>query len=180
MEVCYRRRSRHALPKRIDSRQAGQRLRIHAVVFLAALPDQTHVPRMRYDHFVSDSLSSRLTHGECIPVSSTMRHRGMTPNTSRIAFGVVPRFCSRSTSPTSSSRQYQLERSSRSRPIVSFGCEKFLIFAATVLTFFLAGLLYLLCFEHVDNLGAYSIPSETGLLIPSDCARWVYLLRKLA
>jgi hypothetical protein len=37
-----------------------------------------------------------------------------------------------------------------------------------VLTFFIAGLLYLLCFEHVDNLGAYSIPSETGLLIPSD------------
>jgi hypothetical protein len=24
-----------------------------------------------------------------------------------------------------------------------------------------------LCFKHVDNLGAYSIPSETGLLIPS-------------
>src|SRR5205823_14853638 len=23
--------------------------------------------------------------------------------------------------------------------------------------------------KHVDNLGAYSIPSETGLLIPSDC-----------
>jgi hypothetical protein len=33
--------------------------------------------------------------------------------------------------------------------------------------FFIAGLLYLLGFEHVDNLGAYSIPSETGLLIPS-------------
>jgi len=27
---------------------------------------------------------------------------------------------------------------------------------------------YLFCFEHVDNLGAYSIPSGTGLLIPSD------------
>jgi hypothetical protein len=26
---------------------------------------------------------------------------------------------------------------------------------------------YLLRFERVDNLGAYSIPSETGLLIPS-------------
>ncbi|PYX72476.1 MAG: hypothetical protein DMG78_12175 [Acidobacteria bacterium] len=26
-----------------------------------------------------------------------------------------------------------------------------------------------LCFEHVDTLGAYSIPSETGLLISSDC-----------
>jgi hypothetical protein len=38
---------------------------------------------------------------------------------------------------------------------------------ATVLIFFIAGLLYLLCFEHVDNLGAYRIPSETGLLIPS-------------
>ncbi|MFZ0797981.1 MAG: hypothetical protein WCA13_09695 [Terriglobales bacterium] len=56
----------------------------------------------------------------------------------------------------------------RSNPIVSFCWEKFLLcFAAAVLIFFIAGLLYLLCFEHVDNLGAYSIPSETGLLIPS-------------
>ena len=53
--------------------------------------------------------------------------------------------------------------------MVSFCCEIFLLcFVATVLTFFLAGLLYLLRFEHVDNLGAYSIPSETGLLISSD------------
>jgi hypothetical protein len=36
-----------------------------------------------------------------------------------------------------------------------------------VLIFLIAGLLYLLRFERVDNLGAYSIPSETGLLIPS-------------
>ncbi|MGC2260344.1 MAG: hypothetical protein WA474_01870, partial [Candidatus Sulfotelmatobacter sp.] len=43
-----------------------------------------------------------------------------------------------------------------------------LCLAAVVLTFFIAGLLYLLRFERVDNLGAYSIPSETGLLIPSD------------
>ncbi len=35
-------------------------------------------------------------------------------------------------------------------------------FIAVVLIFFIAGLLYLLCFEHVDHLGAYSIPSETG------------------
>jgi hypothetical protein len=41
-----------------------------------------------------------------------------------------------------------------------------------VLSFFIAGLLYLLCFEHVDNLGAYSIPSETGLLIPSVLASY--------
>src|ERR1700730_7783917 len=52
-----------------------------------------------------------------------------------------------------------------------------------VLIFFIAGLLYLLRFEHVDNLGAYSIPSETGLLIPSDfvnCAwrRWRLVVAK--
>jgi hypothetical protein len=39
-------------------------------------------------------------------------------------------------------------------------------FTAAVLTFFIAGLLYLLRFERVDNLGAYRIPPETGLLIP--------------
>ncbi|MBZ5549748.1 MAG: hypothetical protein LAO22_17620, partial [Acidobacteriia bacterium] len=64
--------------------------------------------------------------------------------------------------------QYQLDRSPRSKPIVSFCSEQFLLcFATAVLTFFLAGLLYLLRFERVDNLGAYRIPSETGLLIPS-------------
>jgi len=35
-----------------------------------------------------------------------------------------------------------------------------------VLTFFVAGLLYRLRFERVDNWGAYSIPPETS--IPSD------------
>jgi hypothetical protein len=43
---------------------------------------------------------------------------------------------------------------------------------AAVLIFFIAGLLYLLRFERVDNLGAYSIPSETGLLIPSVIASY--------
>ena len=28
-------------------------------------------------------------------------------------------------------------------------------------------------FKHVDNLGAYSIPSETGLLISSDYVKWL-------
>ena len=52
--------------------------------------------------------------------------------------------------------------------MVSFCCEKFLLcFVAKVLIFLIVGLLYLLCLEHVDNLGAYSIPSETGLLISS-------------
>jgi hypothetical protein len=47
------------------------------------------------------------------------------------------------------------------------GEKSLLCFIAVVLIFFIAGLLYLLCFEHVDNLGAYSISSETGLLVPS-------------
>jgi len=56
----------------------------------------------------------------------------------------------------------------RSKQIVSFCSEKFLLsFTAVVLTFAIASLLYLLLFERVDNLGAYSIPRETGLLIPS-------------
>jgi len=50
-------------------------------------------------------------------------------------------------------------------------------FAAAVLIFFIAGLLYLLCFKHVDNLGAYSIPSETGLLIPSVCDSYLWIAR---
>lgn len=39
--------------------------------------------------------------------------------------------------------------------------------AAALLIFFIAGLLYLLRFKGFDNLGAYRIPPETGLLIPS-------------
>src|SRR5215470_14401427 len=99
-----------------------------------------------------------------------MRLRGMLPNTSPSAFVVVLMRCSRRITPASSSRQYQLDRSPRSNPTVSFCPEIFLLaFTAAVLPFFIAGLLYLLCLEHVDNLGAYTASRpETGLLIPSD------------
>jgi hypothetical protein len=43
---------------------------------------------------------------------------------------------------------------SQSRPIVILGSEKFLICFAAALTFFVAGLLYLLRFERVDHSGA--------------------------
>jgi hypothetical protein len=36
------------------------------------------------------------------------------------------------------------------------------VISTAVLIVFIAGLLYLLRFRRVDNLGAYSIPSETG------------------
>jgi hypothetical protein len=55
-------------------------------------------------------------------------------------------------------------------------------FAAAMPTYFIAGVLYLLHLERVDNLGTHSIPSETGLLIPSvyvklgKCNRWRNIL----
>jgi hypothetical protein len=73
-----------------------------------------------------------------------------------------------STCPASSNTQYHLDRSPRSNPIVSSIEKNFLIcFATAVLTFFIAGLLYLLRFKRVDSSGAYSLPSEVGVLIPS-------------
>ena len=50
------------------------------------------------------------------------------------------------------------------------GCEIFLpCFVTAVLTFFIAGLLFICASEHVDNLGAYTASRpETGLLFPSD------------
>jgi len=74
------------------------------------------------------------------------------------AFAVVLNFYSWITSPASFSTQYQLERSPRSKPIVSLPCRFLLLAVATVVVFFIAGLLYLLRLERVDNLGAYSIP----------------------
>src|SRR5690348_3146449 len=102
-------------------------------------------------------LSKRLIQGECVPISSAIRLRGMVPKTSCNAFAFVRTRCSNCICPTSSSTQYQLLRSPKSSPMVSLCCDIFLLcFVLTVLTFFIAGLLYLLCFEHVDNLGAYT------------------------
>jgi hypothetical protein len=50
----------------------------------------------------------------------------------------------------------------------SIGTRKFFVcLAPAVLIFFIVGLLDLMRFERVDNLGAHRIPPETGLLIPS-------------
>jgi hypothetical protein len=71
------------------------------------------------------------------------------------------------TSPDWSNTQYQLDRSPKTNPIVSLcSAEFFACFSATVVIFFIVGVLYLLRFERVDNLGAYSIRPEIGLLIP--------------
>ena len=54
-----------------------------------------------------NSLSNRLTQGDCIPVSSAIR-RGIPPNTSCMAFGVVLSFCSKTIEPASSSCRFLL------------------------------------------------------------------------
>jgi hypothetical protein len=40
--------------KPADPAQTSQRLRIQAIVFAPALPDQAHVPRMRHDHLMPE------------------------------------------------------------------------------------------------------------------------------
>ena len=154
---------------RIDPGQPRQRPRIQPIVFLSALPNQTHVAGMRHDHFVPQLAQQPGSPRANASPSPTRCDSAACPRTppawlSELSPASVPA----APRPASSSRQYQLDRSPRSNPIVSFCSEKFLrCFVATVLTFFIAGLLLSLRFERVDNLGAYSIPSETGLLIPS-------------
>ena len=82
--------------------------------------------------------------GECVPISSAIRLCGISPKTSRNPFAFVRTRCSSCIWPDSSSTQYQLLRSPRSNPMVNVCCEIFLPgFAATVLTFFIAGLLFI-------------------------------------
>src|SRR5271170_2606928 len=70
--------------------------------------------------------------------------RGIVPKTPCNAFAVVRTRCSNWIWPPPSTTQYQLLRSPKSNPMVSFCCEKFLLcFAAAVLTFFIAGLLFI-------------------------------------
>ena len=49
--------------------------------------------------------NSRLTHGECVPVSSAMRLCGILENVCFVASGVVGTFCSRMILPVSSKTQ---------------------------------------------------------------------------
>src|SRR5215470_12436758 len=139
------------------SRQPCQRSRIQTIIFSPALGDQAHLLSMSHDHF-----DSRLTQGECVPVSIAMRHRGRLPNTCFMASGVVASLCSKTISPASFKMQYELERSPRSNPMVSCPSKMFFPFVSLVLIFCIAGLFFVL--RARLTLGAYRIPWETGLL----------------
>ena len=95
-----------------------------------------------------------------------MRHPTIAPNSFSMAGFVVATLPSAITSPFSSSTQYRLDRSPKSIPMVHF-----FVRAATwrlilaVLIFSTAGLLSAPPVRL--SWGAYRIPLETGLLIPS-------------
>ena len=95
------------------------------------------------------SKNELLTRGSPVPVWALRRQSGRS----------FSHWAARAPSPASG-LTFAGQRSRSNDPMVSFCTEEFLIcFVAAVLIFFSAGLLYLLCLEHVDNLGAYSIPA---------------------
>src|SRR5678815_4705234 len=154
---------------RIDPGQPRQGLRIDPIILLSASPINRTLRAWATITSCPNWLNNRLTQGECIPVSNAIRLRGTAPNTSFMAFGVVPSFCSRTIAPASSSTQHQLERSPRSSPIVSFCSDIFLLCCvATVLIFFIAGLLFICASSTSITWERTASRPETGLLIPSD------------
>src|SRR5260370_2530635 len=94
------------------------------------------------------------------PINLPKRNTNTTANTSFIAFGVVPSLISSTTSPRSSNTQYQLEPSPRSKPMVTFGWQKFLLYCAVegLLFFIVVPLLSLLPPPH--SLQHHSIPPD--------------------
>lgn len=119
---------------RIDPGQPRRRLRVHAIIFLPALANQARAPRMRHDYLVPQLVQQPTYPGLVHPRfqrDAAPRHAA-EPFLHRL--GVMLTRCSISMLPASSNTQYQLERSPKSRPTVSFGSEIFLIcFAAPVL-----------------------------------------------
>ena len=68
-----------------------------------------------------NSSSRRLTHGECVPTSTTTRLRSTPPNRRRNPASVVRRRPSSTTYPLPSTPHHRLFRSPRSTPTVSAG-----------------------------------------------------------
>ena len=108
---------------RINPRQPRQRLRIQPIVFLPALPDQAarcaHAPR---------SLRAPVRSAVDSPTASASRFPARCDSAAcrRTPLASPSESCSRlsvpaQSRPVSSSTQYQLDRSPRSKPIVSFG-----------------------------------------------------------
>ena len=76
----------------IDSRQPCQCPRIVAISFRLLLVINSTFCACATISSCPNSVNSRLTHGECVPVSRAMRLRAIFPNVCFIASGVVGYF----------------------------------------------------------------------------------------
>src|SRR5215469_10426387 len=116
-----------------------------------------------------NSFINRLTHGECVPVSSATRLCGIAPNTSLRAFGVVLSFCSNTTSPRSSNTQYQLQTIPQIQSHDVFLLRKVPALPLCHSDTLLHSRSPFYCASSALSLGAYIASRlETGILIPSD------------
>ena len=115
------------------------------------------------------AVNNRLTHGECVPVSIAMRHRGRLPNTCFMASGVVASLCSKTISPASFKTRYALERSPRSNPMVGCPWKMF-----SPLVAHSANLLHCRspfhCASSTSNIGSVSHPAGDR---PSPNLEWL-------
>ena len=154
----------------IDPRQPRQRLRIQPIVFLAALPDQPHLARIRHDHFVPQLAEQATDPGRMRPDFQR------DPAARHLAEDFAQRFRIRADTllqlylagfvqhavPAVAVSQIQSNGQFLLRNIPAVRCCSGANLTSLPVSFYL-------CFEHVDNLGAYTASRpETGLLIPSD------------
>ena len=140
--------------------------------FLAALPDQSHLARIRHDHFMPQLAEQATDPGRMRP--DLQRDPAARHLPARLR-ATLSHSCGRAAPVVSG----------RIRPARSTSCcdlpdpiERLtsaaniflLAFAATVLIFFIAGLLFICALSTSITWERTSIPSETGLLIPSVCS----------
>ncbi len=154
---------------RIDPGQPRQRLRIQAIVFLPALPDQPHLSRVRHDHFMpqlAEQADSPRASASRFPVRSDCAawHRRL-PATLSHSYGLAAPVVSAQLHPPRSTNCYDLPDPIRwSASAAKYSCSAF---AATVLTFFIAGLLFICALSTSITWERTASRPETGLLIPS-------------
>src|SRR4051812_873182 len=155
----------------IDPGQPRQGLRIQTIVFLAALPDQPHLARIGHDDFMPPLPKQAADPGRMRPDlqrDSTARHSAedllqcLRTGTDLLLQLYLARFIHYA-KPTVAISQIQPDRELllRKNPARLRGRGANLLHRRSP---------FYLCFEHVDNLGAYTASrSETALLISSDC-----------
>ncbi len=144
---------------RIDPGQPRQRLRIQPIVFLSALPDQPHLARIRHDHFMPQLAEQATDPGRMRPdfqCDPAARHRAedflqcFRTRTDSLLQLYLAGFIHHAV-PAVAISQIQSNGQFLLRNIPALLCR----YGANLLH---CRSPFYLCLEHVDNLGAYSIP----------------------